>query len=174
MKQLIITFGLIVGGLLAASLVLHTYIFYNHPAFKGGETLGYATMVVIFSLVYFGVRKYRDQHLGGKITFGKAFKQGAIIALIGSSIYVIAWLLAFYFIVPDFMDQYIERFLADIPVDEYEAQKAKLEGYKDMYQNPLFAMLITFTEVLPVGLIDTLISALILKNSTKQSDLQPI
>ena len=34
-----------------------------------------------------------------------------------------------------------------------------------MYANPLFRLPITFTEILPVGLIVSLISALLLRNS---------
>jgi len=35
--------------------------------------------------------------------------------------------------------------------------------FGEMYKNPFFNALITYTEILPIGLIVTLISALILK-----------
>ena len=39
--------------------------------------------------------------------------------------------------------------------------------FKEMYQNPAFVVIITFLEVLPVGVIISLISALILKRKSK-------
>jgi len=39
--------------------------------------------------------------------------------------------------------------------------------FKEMYKNPLYVVLITYTEVLPVGLIVALVSALILKRKNK-------
>lgn len=38
-----------------------------------------------------------------------------------------------------------------------------METFKAMYKQPIFVFFITFLEVLPVGIIITLISALILK-----------
>ena len=35
--------------------------------------LGYTMMVASFLLIYFGIRSYRDNVLGGQITFGRAF-----------------------------------------------------------------------------------------------------
>ena len=43
--------------------------------------------------------------------------------------------------------------------------------FKEMYKNPLFVIVVSFGEVLPVGLIVALISALILKK--KRTDPTP-
>jgi len=51
--------------------------------------------------------------------------------------------------------------------DEVEAKTAQLTDFKKLYENPLFVVLITYSEVLPVGLIVSLISALMLKKQPK-------
>ena len=51
---------------------------------------------------------------------------------------------------------------------ELEAKVTELAGYKEMYQNPVMVILWTYAEILPVGLIVTLISALILKKPGKE------
>jgi hypothetical protein len=46
----------------------------------------------------------------------------------------------------------------------------EMETYNKLYENPLFVTLLTFAEVFPIGLVVTLISALILKNKKKQAE----
>jgi hypothetical protein len=48
---------------------------------------------------------------------------------------------------------------------EIAAEIAKAEEFAKMYANPLYRMPITFTEILPVGILVSLISALLLRNS---------
>ena len=120
-------------------------------------------MVIIFSLIYFGVRNYRNHHLDGKISFLQAFKTGTLICLVASTIYVVFGLLYYYFFVPDFIDVFTDYVIRNSAPDEVEAKTAQMANFKEMYKNPLFAILITYIEVLPVGMIVALISAFIVK-----------
>lgn len=122
---------------------------------------------LFFSLIYIGVRNYRNKELDGYISFGKAFKTGALIALIGSAIYVAAWLFSYYLFVPDFMDVYSEYALKNCTPEELPAKTKEMADFKELYKNPLFVVLITFSEVLPIGLVVALVSALILKRKWK-------
>src|SRR6476469_1095339 len=76
--------------------------------------IGYASMLIAFSLVYVGIRNYRDKYNGGAISFGKAFKIGIMIVLIASTMYVIAWLIDYFFFIPDFAEKYSARMIADL------------------------------------------------------------
>jgi amino acid transporter len=167
MKKNVLIFGLILGTILCVNMVFMVNLMYTNPDFEGNDVLGYASMVVVFSLIFFGVRNYRNKQLDGVISFGKAFKAGLLIALIASSMYVVVWLFYYYLFVPDFIDIYINYVLKDVPAAELAAKTEEMKQFKDMYQNPFFVILITYSEVLPVGLVVTLVSALILKKKVK-------
>ncbi len=163
MKKIILIFGLVIGAILAANAVIHMNMMYSNPDYKGNDVLGYATLVIIFSLIYFGVRNYRNNHLDGKISFLQAFKAGALICLVASTIYTVIGLLYYYLFVPDFIDVFTEYVIRNSAPDEVEAKTAQMANFKEMYKNPLFAIFITYMEVLPIGMIVALFSAFFVK-----------
>jgi amino acid transporter len=164
MKNNVLIFGIILGLLLCIPWIIMVNMLYTDPDFKSNDLLGYAILVVIYSLIFVGIRNYRDKELGGNISFGKGLKIGAIITLIAGVIYVIIWSFSFYLFVPDFMEVYTQHVLYQCTSEEDLAAKTKeMETFARMYENPLFMILITFAEVVPLGLAVTLISALILK-----------
>lgn len=167
MKKIVLVFGIIIGLVFCANIGLMVYWMYHNPDLKGSELVGYAVMVVVFSLIYIGVRNYRNKQLDGFISFGKAFKTGALIALLGSAIYVAAWLFSYYLFVPDFMDIYSDYVLKNCTPEDLPAKTKEMADFKELYKNPLFVILITFSEVLPIGLVVALVSALILKRKRK-------
>lgn len=169
MKKIVLIFGLVIGTILCANMIVMINLMYSSPDFKGNDIVGYAAMVVLFSLIFFGVRNYRNKHLGGFISFGKAFKTGALIALVASTMYVVIGLSYYYLFVPDFIDVYTSYVLKNCNCTgaELQAKTAEMANFKEMYKNPLFAILITYSEVLPVGLVVALVSALILKKKSK-------
>ena len=63
----------------------------------------------------------------------------------------------------DTTEQVVE-FLHTVP-PEIAAEIAKAEAFAKMYANPLYRIPITFTEILPVGILVSLISSLLLRNS---------
>ena len=167
MKKIVLVFGNIIGLVFCANIGFMVYWMYHNPDLKGSELVGYAVMVVVFSLIYIGVRNYRNKQLDGFISFGKAFKTGALIALLGSAIYVAAWLFSYYLFVPDFMDVYSDYVLKNCTPEDLPAKTKEMADFKELYKNPFFVILITFSEVLPIGLVVALVSALILKRKRK-------
>jgi hypothetical protein len=129
-------------------------------------------MVLAFSLTFFGIRSYRNGPSGGVISFGKAFKVGALIVLVASTLYVAFWLPYYYLVAPDFLDCYIDFMLKDATrsgatAAELAAKAKEMEGFKEMYKNPFFIVLITYSEVLPVGMAVALVSALALRKKAR-------
>jgi hypothetical protein len=169
MKKNVLIHGLILGTLLCLNGVWFMYLFYNDPDFKANDFLGYTILIVIFSLVFFGIKNYRDKHFtGNEFTFGKGFKTGLLVAFVGSTLYVVAWLFCQYLFVPDFIDKYVQYVInttqqSGVTAAELAQKTKDMEEFREMYRNPLFAAVITYMEVFPLGLIVALISALILK-----------
>lgn len=168
MKRNVLIFGLILGTILTVNMVYMVNLCYQNPSFEGNDLLGYAAMVVVFSLTFFGIRNYRNKELNGTISLGRAFKTGALIAFVGSTIYVVVWLFYYYLFVPDFIDQYTLHVLHDATRNgatetELAAKTEEMAQFAEMYKNPLFVVLITYSEVLPIGLVVAFISAIVLK-----------
>jgi len=170
MKKNILIYGLI-AGLVVSILMLFNINYIGHTGTVDYNTsllLGYASMLIAFSLVYVGIRNYRDKYNGGVISFGKAFKIGILMVLIASTIFVAAWLIDYYFFVPDYMEKYSVHELDKLKASgasqvKIDKQTKELADFARMFKNPLFNAMMTYAEILPVGLIVTLISSLILK-----------
>jgi len=177
MKRNIIIYGLI-AGLLVSIFMLSSVNYLSHCEgnvdMETSMLIGYASMLIAFSLVFVGIRNYRNKYNGGVISFGKAFKIGILMVLIASTIYVIAWLIDYFFFIPDFMDKYSAHELEKLKASgatplEIEKETKEMADFARMYKNPFFNAMMTYVEILPVGLIVTLISSLILKRKVAKT-----
>lgn len=168
MKKIVLTYGLIAGFLVSIFMVSSMAWCYLSASFEGNMYVGFATMILAFSLIFVGVKKWRDDQNGGSLSFGQGFLIGLYISLIASTMYVVSWMVEYHFFMPDFMEKYMAHAIeqaqaAGATVADIARKKAEMEPYKEMYQNPLMFALITYTEILPVGLVVSLVSAFILK-----------
>jgi hypothetical protein len=174
MKKVVIVCGLIAGGIVSAMMIITMAIYTSTGNFENGMIYGYASMLLAFSLIFVGIKNYRDKYNNGIISFGKAFKIGLFITLIASTMYVIVWLIDYYFFIPDFGEKYAAHMLEKLKASgaseiEMAKQTKEMASFSDMYKNPFFNALITYSEIIPVGLIVTLISSLILRRKLKQT-----
>jgi hypothetical protein len=177
MKKNIIIYGLIAGALVSVFMLAGM----NYASYCKGNVdygtsmlIGYASMLIAFSLVFVGIRNYRDKFNGGVISFGRAFKIGSMIVLIASTMYVLAWLVDYFYFIPDFMDRYSAHMLGKLKASgasqaEITKQTKEMARFAIMYKNPFFNAMMTYVEILPVGLIVTLISSFLLKRKTAKS-----
>lgn len=168
MKKTVITYGLIAGTIVTLMMIYGTYSCYKDPNFEASEIFGYAGMFIAFTFVFIGIKNFRDKQNQGYISFGKAFKIGALITLIASTCYVGVWLIEYYCFFPDFMEKFTATSLkhaqeAGATATELAAKSAEMDMYIEWYKNPLLVILMTYAEILPIGLVIALISALILK-----------
>lgn len=168
MKKNILIFGLVSGGILAAfifSISFLSNVFHGHIE---NEIVGYSAMIIAFSFIFVGTRNFRDKYNQGMVSFGKAFLVGLGISLIGSTIYVGAWLIEYYCFMPDFMDKYSAALIqkaqhSGLSPEALQKRLDSINSMSRMYKNPIMVILFTYMEVLPVGIVISLITALILK-----------
>lgn len=167
MKKIVLTFGLL-SGLVSAVLMFFTVLFIDRIGWDKGVIVGYTGIVLSLLFVFFGVRSYRDNHLGGRITFGKAFGVGLLITLVSCVFYVIAWEIEYATLFSDFTDKYaafaMEQARASGADQEAMAAKAaEMDDMRKVMDNPIVRPLFIFIEPFPVGLLVTLISAAVLR-----------
>lgn len=170
MKKIILIYGLIAGTIVAAMMLI-TMPLYNNGTLNidNGELVGYTTMVIALSLVFFGIKSYRDNHAQGVISFGTGCKVGILITTIACVMYGLAWEVTYSKIGDEFMTKMTDKYYEDMKADgasEEELQKAKAEweSFNAMYENPFFRFAFTIlVEIFPVGLVITLVSAAVLR-----------
>lgn len=170
MKKVILIYGLIAGTIVAAMMFI-TMPMYEAGTLNldNGELVGYTTMVIALSMVFVGIKSYRDNYANGSISFGKGFQVGILITLIACVMYGLAWEVSYSNIGDGFMKKMNEKYYADMKAEgatdqELEEAKKQWESFGEMYKNPLFRFVFTvFVEIFPVGLVITLISAGILR-----------
>jgi hypothetical protein len=167
MKKIVLTFGLISGAVSIATM-LATIPFEDKVSHGKAEILGYTVIVLSALLVFFGIRSYRENVGGGRLSFGRGFAVGILITLISSACYVGTWEIVYFKFMPDFAVKYgaqmVERAKAsgasDLKIAEAEQQARE---FKQAYDNPLINVAYTFMEVFPVYLVVTAVSAGILR-----------
>ena len=175
MKKIVLTFGLISGAVISA-LMFATIPFMHKIGFNRGLVIGYTTMVLAFLLVFFGIRSYRENVGDGRLSFGRAVGVGLLIMLITCACYVVSWEIIYFNIMPDFTEKYAAFVIENERAKgasqaELAAKMEEMKRFSELYNNNIFFNVgMTFLEPLPVGVIMTLISALILRRRGK--DLQ--
>ena len=158
--------GLVVGGFELATFVL----FSGMPPLKYGMVIGYTTMLIALSAVFVGIKRHRDRDRGGVIGFWRALGVGLGISFVAGLFYVAAWEVVQSMMHMDFASSYAKAIIASQKAkgasDEALAKlSAEMEAFKVQYANPLYRLPMTFAEIFPIGVLVSLISAGLLRNS---------
>ncbi len=169
MSRIILIFGVAAGLIVAVPMFL--LLANSEPGDPAtSQFAGYLMMLLALSLVFFGVKRLRDRDLGGAIRFVPALLAGLGISAVAGVIYVIGWEITLALTDFAFIDSYsnaaVEAARArGASAADVEAVIAQMEEFRRQYANPLFRLPMTFIEIFPVGLLISLISAALLRNS---------
>jgi Protein of unknown function (DUF4199) len=169
MIRLIVLYG-IAGGLIVAVPMIWQMMSLEQGEMPPGVVYGYLTMIVALTAVFLGVKHYRDKVLGGAVKFGPALLVGLGINAVASLVYVIGWEISLAFSNYEFVAIYSNSIVESARAEgaspeELQKAIADAESFVTIYRNPLYRMAITFIEMFPVGVLISLISAALLRNS---------
>lgn len=171
MTRMVLIFGLISGAIAAALMwIMLAAMNSGTIDLEHGSmayVTGYASMIISLSLVFFGIKSYRDNN-GGHITFFKGLQVGILIGLICAVCYATSWEVYFRTGGSNFMQEYSQKYVEHMKQDGatddqiVEAQ-AEMAQMTELYKNFFFRFAITLTEILPVAIVVTLVSAALLR-----------
>ena len=92
MRKIVLVYGLISGLICALVLGISSVLGTGSVSYEYGMYFGFTSMILAAVVIWFGMAQHK-KHLGGKISFGKAFMTGFLMTLIASSMYVATWMI---------------------------------------------------------------------------------
>ncbi len=151
MKKTVLKFGsygLVMGFII---FILHLTLGIDNLDYSTNEILGYVSIFLSLSFIFFGIKHYRDKINDGVISLGKAITIGALISLLVGLGIAIADFIYTKYIDPEFFSRY-EQMMID-------------QGHADQIMEMTSTMAAVFMLVLVtvIGFIISLISGLILQ-----------
>ena len=172
MQKIVLTFGVIAGLIVSGMMVLTMTVFDSLVNWDNGMVIGYATMLAAFLLIYFGVRSYRDNVAGGSVKFGRAFVVGALIAVVASAMYTATWQVIYHNFKPDYIEKYQEYQMTSArdkgaSQAELDKMQAEMATFAEQYKNPLVNVAYTMLEILPLGLLISVVCAGVLSRKRR-------
>lgn len=169
MLRIAFIYGAIAGTVVIGVMTFAMILDGEEKGAASGQVFGYLTMLVALTLIFVGVKRHRDLNYGGVITFFPALLTGLAIAAVAGVFYVIGW--EIYLAASDyaFISQYTNAIIEQKKADgvtgvELEKLIGDMAVMEQNYKNPLLRLPITFSEIFPVGLLISVVSAALLQN----------
>lgn len=151
-----------IGGAITIGTIVATLAWGSVDVGSAGQAIGFLVMFIALSLIFFGIRQYRDQH--GPINFVTGLKVGLAISAVATIVYAAGWELYLGTGGHNFAEDYSAMVLKEkaesgMPAEELAVLKAEMAEFSERYKNPAFRIPVTMTEIFPVGLLISLLSA---------------
>ncbi|PWG05877.1 DUF4199 domain-containing protein [Polaribacter aquimarinus] len=151
MKSTVLKFGFY--GLIVGFIIFFIHLFFgiDNLDYSTNELLGYLSIFLSLSFIFFGIKHYRDKENDGFISLGKAIQIGVLIAfLVGLGI-AFADFIYTKFIDPSFFANYEQQLIEQGKEDEIVKMTSTTAA--------LFMLIL----VTIIGFIISLISGIILQ-----------
>lgn len=158
MKKSIVRFGLISVVLLGIIGYFPWMIWKDSLSYSSAEVLGYASMLVALSMVFLGLKYFRDKENDGKLSFKQGFSLGMLITAFPA----IAMGVFTYIFYETKGDEFGAWAISQMPPEQALEYK-ELMASDSMYTSSVFQSVVMIATVAFLGVIVTLISAMVLK-----------
>ena len=170
MLRRVLSYGVLAGAIVGVPLSVLTIAMNGHAAMSYGMVIGYTIMLIALSTVFVAIKRHRDVDLGGVIKFWPAFGLGLGISFVAGIIYVVAWETTVAVTHSDFAGTYANALIAQerskgVTGEALAKFTAGMERFKTQYSNPFYRLPMTFIEIFPIGVLVSLVSAGLLRNS---------
>jgi hypothetical protein len=155
------------GSIIGIALVIISLLFYmmNETTSEIQNYLGYLALAVG---VYIGVKHYRDNELGGLMSYGKALSSGTLISFFASIIMAFYLYVFILFIDPSLVDVILEKAENDMIDAGHSDKEIEMRmKYTIMFVTPFWMSVMSVLVYTIIGFIFSLIIATFLK---KQDD----
>lgn len=154
MKSTIKKYG-VFGGITGFVMFMSHLAFAKNLSFETLEILGYISIFISLSFIYFGIKHYRDQVNNGIVSLGKSLKIGLLISVLVALGTAIADFIYTKFLNPNFFEEYAQMLINEG------------RGGEVIEMNSFTGALFMLVLVIVIGFVITLISGLILQRKTQ-------
>ena len=170
MQRMILSYGTVAGLIVGIPMSAMTVAMRDHPPLAYSMAIGYLIMLIALSAVFVAIKRRRDLELGGVIKFWPAFGLGLGISFVAGLFYVAAWEASVAYTHMDFAGSYARTVIAEqrahgATPEALTKLTEDMDRFKVQYANPLYRLPMTFAEIFPVGVLVSLVSAGLLRNS---------
>ena len=171
MKNVVLKYGLPAGIFVSLWMLASVWSGMMLESNAFGMAVGFLSMLLAFSSIFLAIRAYRKTHPAN--SFGKRLQIGLLITLVISTFYVVTWHFANDYIVPDFMETYTQNSIDELrtsgaSAEMIAAKEKEMNQFAESYKNPIVRAGWTYLEILPMGILISLIAAAVMKRSAQK------
>lgn len=172
MKKVVLRYGIYAGLAELICFVLIWLFFYiTHAGHKVQGVIGYINIFCPLLFVYFGIRYYRDKVANGSISFLGALKIGLLIVIIPTLSFALVETVYVLYIEPNFYANVaaydIEQYRKALNAAQFAAKMKEIKQQLETEKSPVYNFLAMVLTIGSVGVIMSLISALLLMRRPK-------
>ena len=164
MLPIVLRYGIISAIILLVTGLLGHMIIGSETNYDAMMVVGFTSMFLAFIMVYLGIRAAKKKNVDGTIGFRSAFVVGLLISLFATVMWVVTWEITLATSMPDFMEKYTAKSIADLRASgasAQEVQAATIAGAESVesFKQPLYRIPMVALEIFPIGIIVALIGA---------------
>jgi hypothetical protein len=172
MLRIALLYGLISGIVSCIPFLLFPMSSGDEMDMKKATIIGLACMILAAAFIFVAIISYRKK-LGGAISFREAFVAGLYVSLISALFYASVWEVYYNTRGQNFVEVYTTMQVRQMekdkkPVADIEKRKQEMKKWGDDYRKFPVRFITTIGEVLPVGIVVSLIAAAILKRKKEE------